>query len=247
MKNLSLNSLSLSSGATLLGLIVPMALISAACTDTKARFTDFENAAFDAGVVDALPDAPARDLPDPTGTYYVTFVTQGVEPDEATVVNLLWSFTAVKDANNQPVSVTMVTQTLTTIPNGRVKIGTPITKPDLPVSPGGEIEVTFNDFLLEGMANFSQMNIILDMKMSITLKTADAFCGIVTEGMVQGAQPLPLAGSSFVGVRVEPDTVGDALPAPINACPNFDTPDAGVPDGGTPDAGAHDADLPDAT
>jgi hypothetical protein len=248
MQNFPLSTPCLSRCATLLGLLASVASLATGCTDPKSRFHDFENAFPDAGpppdAMVALPDAAPRDLPDPTGTYYITFVTVNVDPDDTTVTNLLWTIEAQKDANGQPVSMTMTTQTLSTIPKGRVKVGTPITKTDQPISAGGEFVLDFKNFVLVGDANFTGGDLLLNATFNSTIQTKDVFCGTINPGNVISPIPLDLTGSTYVGVRVDPGTVGTALPPPVIACPPPPMPDGGLPDAG-PDV--PDADLPDAT
>jgi hypothetical protein len=251
MKNLDPRTLSLSSGATLLGLILPMALLSGGCVDPKSRFQDFENAFPDASTIPAdamvaVPDAAPREVPDPTGTYYITFVTVGVDPSDETVTNLIWTLNATKDANGQPVSLTMTTQTLSTVPKGRTPVGMMLTNSS-PISSGGEFVLDFQNFVLVGDANFTGGDLLLNATFNATIQTGDVFCGRIAPGNVISPIPLDLTGSTFVGVRVPPGTLGADLPAPVVACPPPPMPDGGLPDAGPPDAGTPDAPLPDAT
>jgi hypothetical protein len=246
MKNRSLNTFSLSGGATLLGLIVPMALVSGGCTDPKARFHDFENAFPDASTEppDAMvvvPDAAPRDVPDPTGTYYLTFVTVGVDPSDETVTNLIWTIEAETNGAGQPVALHMTTQSLSTVPKGRLPVGMELSK-NAPISSGGEFVLDFQNYVLVGDANFTGGDLLLNATFNSTIQTADVFCGNINPGNVISPIPLDLKGSTYVGVRVPPGTVGADLPAPVVACPP-----PPMPDGGVPDAGVIDAALPDAT
>jgi hypothetical protein len=228
-----------------------VAFLGAGCTDPTARFHDFENAFPDAGPPpDAripVPDGAPRDLPDPTGTYYVTFRTVNIDisPDDdyKAATNLIWTIEATKDANGQPVSLDMTTQTLSIKPKGRMPVGVLLSKMDQPISPAGEFTLDFQNFVLVRDANFTDQDLLLNATFNATIQTADVFCGNINPGNVISPIPLDLTGSEFYAVRVPPGTIGDDLPLPLLACPPPPMPDAGVPDAGstTPDATPPDA------
>ncbi len=222
------------------------ALLLSGCVDPKARLHDFENLVLDATVYDAQIDAAPRDVPDITGTFYVAFVTKGIDPDMDHLVNLIWTFEVTKGPNGQPVSLNMNTRSLNPQTRQPAMGDTLVALNNVPISPGGEFQLDFKDFILVADANFTMGDLLLNQKLNVTIQSANVICAVVIEGAVVTPIPLDLKGSSAVGVRVPPGTVGNQLPAAVIECPQVST----MPDGGLPDGGPVDASIdahPDAT
>lgn len=225
-------------------LLVVLALLLSACGDDDGTALAPADAsagdASDSAVTDASPGdapgqpdanlgpdarpgpldaAPLEQIPDPTGTFYVTFVVTGVDPDDGTVINFIWTLDATKDGSNRPVTVAVSQQELSTIPNGRLSVGTPVSRPAAAISLGGEFRHVFQSLVIVGDANFTGGDLTVNMTLDSSIKTADVICGRVSSGSVTSPIPLDLTDSTFVAVRVPVGEVGTDLPPPTFPCP----------------------------
>jgi hypothetical protein len=220
-------------------LLTGLPLLITGCVDPKTRLTDFENAVIDGAVMDARIDAGPRDVPDISGPFYVAFATVNVDPTTDNLIKLIWDFSVTKDELGQPIAASLTTQTLDI--DTRTPVGAKTMKDAVPISAGGELLYNFENFTLPPRTTFLRdQTVVLTQKIAITIKSKDVICGVVPEGMTISPNMLNLAGSTFVGVRIPPGTIGDALPPELVECPQIDdTPDAGIPDAGVdaaPDA-----------
>jgi hypothetical protein len=218
-----------------------LALFGAACPDPKARLEEFEDRVVDA----SLFDAKEGTLEDITGEFYVGFEPQ---PLMGFIYLFIWKIEMTMNPEQGTATIKLTSQSLDfeTREIAKAVDGTvpdPIVLENIPVSASGQFVIPFDDALIPGRGNpFSQGDVILDLFADSVIESEDVFCGVADENSAAITPPLPLAGSTFGATRIEPGTIGAALPAmpPIWKCPEGGTVDAGV-DGGTVDAGPIDA------
>lgn len=205
----------------------------AGCPDPKGQLDDFSNRVIDASPTD-LPDGATFDeLPDITGSFYIT-----LEPSFAagSFLSFIWDNT-LTIAQDQTGTLALVHQALTF--DTRVLVGPVTNKSAIPVSNAGQFVVQFTDLLVVGEANpITMSEITATFSMAVTIVDENGFCGVLTEGVTSSG--IDLAGSKFVGRRVAAGTSGDALPDPTSDCATIEptTIDAGPVeiDAGLPDA-----------
>lgn len=117
-------------------------------------------------------------------------------------------------------------------------IGSPLVVEDVAIDQNCTFQAELIDATVPGKANpISGSDIRGDIVVIGTVRSTDLYCGDIG-GQLKEPLQIPLDGSTFAAQRIEPGTVGDALPEPLAECPAEDEPDAGMPDAGTPDAGA---------
>lgn len=90
----------------------------------------------------------------------------------------------------------------------------------IPIEPNGTFALTQLAATTPGDANpITCGDILADIEFSGCILSETSLCGEVT-GMVMEPIPLPLDGSTFGAVQIEPGARGDAnLPEAVNACP----------------------------
>jgi hypothetical protein len=209
-----------------------------ACVDPKGRFEEFEDRVPDAGDLSTGPDAaPLDGLPDINGEFLVA-VSPTIAPEA--LVQLAWSVSLTSNADGTG-TIAVTTQAFSTSAAGRTRVGEQTTVDEVPVNNAGEFMVSFEGLVLPGSANgLTGAELMLDVHFAGTIKTADAFCGVLSTGSAVLTPMVDVSGSTFGAVRIAAGAEGDALPAALPTCPT-ETP--GDADAGP---GAADAGLPDA-
>jgi len=195
--------------------VLSMGLMTmAACPDPGARFDEFEDRVPDAGSF-TMPDAPPLDeLPDVTGSWYVTYAPS---PAPDSTIHFIYDMQLTNNGDGTG----MLSITSTALDHAtRLKAGDPVTISSVPVNKSGEFPPTFHDLILPGVANpLTGNQLELEMVLSAVIKDADFWCGTALDGSTVVVPPVGLAGTTFPARRIHPGNVGDMPPAPVYSCP----------------------------
>jgi hypothetical protein len=228
-------------------LILPLSLLVigllAGCPDAKSRFEQFENRVIDAA--SATVDAgPCDEIPDINGSFYVVYAPK---PTPDNPIHTIWDVTFTRNgdgtANIDILSTPLAIDTRKKVLKLADGTDTPFKMMNIKISTTCEFQVAADGMPLPASANVLATDLFVNMKLAMTIKNENAFCGTMTEGKVVTPN-VDLAGTKLGAQRIPPGTDGAALPPPLTDCP-ADLPDAGVPDAGPPDA-TIDATIADA-
>jgi hypothetical protein len=227
--------------ARLVPLLLLEALLLAACVDPQGRLNEFSARLPDAAQGPEVDAGGFAELPDLTGTFYVT-----VEPFQSgKYLHLLWTNTMTIDQATQTGTLAFEQTLLSDNGTGapREPEGPTISKSDIAVARTGEFAVDYDDLVVVAADNpITASDITVDLHFEATIVDQNAFCGTITHGSTSSGADL--AGTRFIGRRVAPGTTGAALPAPSSDCAVVQPSGA---DAGPVDAGSVDATTPDAT
>jgi hypothetical protein len=99
----------------------------------------------------------------------------------------------------------------------REPVGEALVASAIPVVDGA-FEIDLGEVMIPGEANpITGSDIVAEVVLHGMFVSPDAYCGTVTGTVIAPIQA-PLDGSTFGAQIVEPDLVGEDLPAPIGAC-----------------------------
>ncbi len=201
-------------GSTVLGAGAMLGI--AGCPDPKGKYEAFVDETKDMRVIPEGPPAGSG-IKDVTGEFAL-FISTPISPDQplvflATATMELGSDGGVLDLSVQP--VVGDPKPLAECPEPGTPVGAPLVLEDVAVDLDGNFTADFGEREVEGCGNsLSGSDITATLKLIGTTLTEDKFCGIM-EGAATKPFPLPLDGSKWGAVRVEP---GAAMPAPDVEC-----------------------------
>lgn len=202
------------------------------CVDSKSRFDEFGERVIDAGNNGAVDARRVDGVPDITGQFLLTIVPVPINPDS----NISYIADVVMNQDGDAISLDLEMRAL------NFRTMEPV-NPDAPdVWNAVEVNKNTAEFALElagttipGSANSAVpgLAVMVTGGMALTIQTPEVWCGTLTGRTQLGTS---LNGSTIGAIRIEPGTLGDALPDPVRACPSTGEVDAGVPDATPADA-----------
>jgi hypothetical protein len=192
------------------------------CSDPEGRLDAFEGAfPPDAAFVEPPPEPDAGtgntgdagtvvELPDVTGTHFLTLVPAGLGVN----IYYLAETELAQEAGTGTLSLALTALSV----EGLAPTGAAISLGSIAVNASGEFSADFGEITIPGAANpVSGTDIIATITLNGTVLGEDVLCG-VAEGAVTVPIALDLAGTTWAGQRVPPGTTGTALPAPVLDC-----------------------------
>jgi hypothetical protein len=201
-------------------------LTLAACVNVDGDFDRFANATNSLDLSVSAPDLPPSRIFDVSGRFFLAFST-ALAPDKPAIF-LLDSTLTQSPANDGTATLDLVFHQLSTPMEMMIGTPMPITAP---VASDGTFTLIMNNFPILAAGNpVTGSDLIVDVHLIGTIRSANRFCGDVT-GMVTSPAPIDLTGSTWGAIRVPDGAIGSSLPPWDYSCP------AGEPDGGAPDGG----------
>jgi hypothetical protein len=204
-----------------------LAALLFACVDPAGQLDDFSNRVIDAGEVIDIDAAEVDEVPNATGTFLLG-LSAYLDPDSPFVF-----LTEVEvEAGDEGVTLNLSAQPLRA--DNLEPIGDPLVITNVPVSTTAEFDGIFSQHTegscnppapddaveIPGAANpISGSALTLAATLHGELVSENAICGEVTGCEYQ--LEIPLDGSTFALIRIDPESDPADYPDPVGSCANL--------------------------